>query len=50
MILPDCGRASIEATIRPRHDLGLTRRTAVVGATGASYSLASGIAPGKIAA
>jgi hypothetical protein len=37
----------IEATVRLRHDLGLTRQTAGVGATGASFSLASGIAPGR---
>jgi len=39
----------IEATFRLRQVMGLTRHTAVVGATGASYSLAGGIAPGDIA-
>ncbi len=40
----------IEATYRLRQVMGLTRQTAVVGATGASYSLAGGISPGEIAA
>lgn len=39
----------IEATFRLRRVMGLTRQTCVVGATGASYSLAGGISPGKIA-
>ncbi len=39
----------IEATLRLRQVMGLTRHTAVVGATGASYSLADGIIPGDIA-
>jgi len=40
----------IEATFRLRQVMGLTRQTCVVGATGASYSLAGGISPGEIAA
>ncbi len=40
----------IEATFRLRRVMGLTRQTCVVGATGASYSLARGISPGDIAA
>ena len=39
----------IEATFRLRQVMGLTRQTCVVGATGASYSLAGGISPGEIA-
>ena len=39
----------IEATFRLRQVMGLTRKTCVVGATGASYSLASGISAGDIA-
>ncbi len=39
----------IEATFRLRQVMGLTRHTCVVGATGASYSLANGISPGEIA-
>jgi 7,8-dihydropterin-6-yl-methyl-4-(beta-D-ribofuranosyl)aminobenzene 5'-phosphate synthase len=39
----------IEATFRLRHVMGLTRKTCVVGATGAAYSLASGISAGDIA-
>ena len=39
----------IEATFRLRQDMGLTRKTAVVGATGASYSLKDGISAGDIA-
>ncbi len=39
----------IEATWRLRQDLGLTRTTAVVGATGASFTLGKGIDPGDIA-
>ncbi len=39
----------IEATFRLRQVMGLTRHTAVVGATGASYSLKDGILAGDIA-
>lgn len=39
----------IEATFRLRQIMGLTRKTCVVGAVGASYSLAGGISPGEIA-
>ncbi len=39
----------IEATFRLRKIMGLTRQTAVVGATGASYDLTTGINPGDIA-
>jgi len=40
---------SIEAVYRLRNRMGLDRKTAVVGAVGASFSLADGIHPGKIA-
>ena len=39
----------IEATFRLRQVMGLTRKTCVVGAVGASYSLKDGIAAGDIA-
>jgi len=39
----------IEATYRLRAALGLSRRTAVVGAVGARFDLASGVRPGAIA-
>ena len=39
----------IEAVYRLRKRMGLSRKTAVVGAVGASFSLADGIHPGRIA-
>lgn len=39
----------IEAVYRLRHRVGLSRKTAVVGAVGASFDLADGIHPGDIA-
>jgi len=39
----------IEAVYRLRKQMGLSRKTAVVGAVGASFSLADGIHPGEIA-
>jgi 7,8-dihydropterin-6-yl-methyl-4-(beta-D-ribofuranosyl)aminobenzene 5'-phosphate synthase len=39
----------IEAVYRLRERLNLTRRTAVVGAVGSTFSLSDGIAPGRIA-
>jgi 7,8-dihydropterin-6-yl-methyl-4-(beta-D-ribofuranosyl)aminobenzene 5'-phosphate synthase len=39
----------IEATMRLRQGAGLSRKTAVVGAVGASYTLGKGIDPGTIA-
>jgi 7,8-dihydropterin-6-yl-methyl-4-(beta-D-ribofuranosyl)aminobenzene 5'-phosphate synthase len=39
----------IEAVYRLRNRMGLTRKTAVVGAVGASFDLADGIHPGDIA-
>jgi 7,8-dihydropterin-6-yl-methyl-4-(beta-D-ribofuranosyl)aminobenzene 5'-phosphate synthase len=40
----------VEATYKLRDGLGLTRATAVVSAVGSAYDLATGIAPGAIAA
>lgn len=39
----------IEALFRLRQGAGLSRRTAVVGAVGAAYTLAAGIDPGRLA-
>ncbi len=39
----------IESVYRIRDLVGLTRQTCMVGAVGASYSLAKGIAPGRVA-
>jgi len=39
----------IESVYRIRELVGLTRQTCIVGAVGASYSLAKGIVPGRIA-
>ena len=39
----------IESVFRLRQRLGLTRKTAVVGSVGATYSLADGIQPGRLA-
>ena len=39
----------IESVLRLRQRLGLTRQSAVVGSVGATYSLADGIRPGRIA-
>jgi 7,8-dihydropterin-6-yl-methyl-4-(beta-D-ribofuranosyl)aminobenzene 5'-phosphate synthase len=39
----------IEAIMRLRHGTGLTRKTAVVGAVGASFNLETGIDPGDLA-
>ena len=39
----------IEAAYRLRKQMGLCRKTAVVGAVGATFNLADGIHPGEIA-
>ncbi len=39
----------IEAVYRLRERLNLSRKTAVVGAVGSTFSLSDGIAPGNIA-
>ena len=39
----------IEAVFRLRERLNLTRKTALVGAVGSTFSLSDGIAPGRIA-
>ena len=39
----------IEAVYRLRERLNLSRKTAVVGAVGATFSLSDGIDPGRIA-